>query len=784
REQRKGVLKDLEEEFNRICMLDETCDQRIKETAEDRKNTGNTLFKAGKFEESIAKYTEAVTINPNNPLFYTNRALAYSRTMQYGEAIGDAKKARLLDVNFLKSYVIQTKCQLATGLVEAACETLDSAPIAQQSQNDVVELRQQVSSAAKEAGNGHFKKKEMDDAIRLYGVAIECAPENHLLYSNRSAAYQAKGQWLDALRDAEKCIHINEYFAKGYLHMGRAELQLRRWDDAISTVDMAESVLSDIDGFEAVDAQLQDILRSAMAGKKGFMGTSRRPAEPTSTADTASRAEQFKLRGNEYYKSEEYQEAVRYYSQAIALCQSEGTYYGNRAAAWVMLKEFKRAVTDCVDGLQHEKAPGQLDKLRQRQAAALASMGDLDSAFAVLQEALLLEGRPDADQEKSVQTFGQLTDKLRAAADMLEQGQESIAKGEYSRSKRLFENAASSGLTDDPAVLVGLAQAHLGLEDYEEASRQAQKVIAGGGGNVGALSDAYVVRADALQATGCTDLSAKHLTAALQRDPDNAGIIRKLRALRNTVAETQRVRAAVDSAMNARKFDDAIKLCAEGIAIDRNIKKLVSEFYSRRAKAFSMLAKQQRRMESATVDAAPGEGNVPSYTASWKKCLQDAHTSIYYDATSSDTVHAMFLKTEALQALDRFEEALDELEQFYKADGPGHEERSVKEKYNEAKMLLKKSKRVDLYKLLGCTRGELSSEKEIKTCYRKSALKWHPDRHAASNKETQELANQKFKEIGDAYDLLTDSQRKALYDQGYDREEIEQRVEMAKQQQQ
>lgn len=123
------------------------------------------------------------------------------------------------------------------------------------------------------------------------------------------------------------------------------------------------------------------------------------------------------------------------------------------------------------------------------------------------------------------------------------------------------------------------------------------------------------------------------------------------------------------------------------------------------------------------------------------------------------------------------------MESFYKSSGPGYEDQSVKEKLKDAKFMLKKSKRIDLYKLLGCTRGELSSEKEIKTCYKKAALKWHPDRHSASDKETQELAVKKFKEIGDAYELLTDPQRKSLYDQGYDREEIEQRVEMMKQQQ-
>ena len=105
------------------------------------------------------------------------------------------------------------------------------------------------------------------------------------------------------------------------------------------------------------------------------------------------------------------------------------------------------------------------------------------------------------------------------------------------------------------------------------------------------------------------------------------------------------------------------------------------------------------------------------------------------------------------------------------------------QKLREAQFLLKKSKRVDLYKLLGCSRGEQSSEKDIKTCYRKQALLWHPDRHSGATAEKQAEAVRKFKEIGDAHDLLMDPQRRSLYDQGYDREEIEQRIEMMKQQQ-
>ena len=118
------------------------------------------------------------------------------------------------------------------------------------------------------------------------------------------------------------------------------------------------------------------------------------------------------------------------------------------------------------------------------------------------------------------------------------------------------------------------------------------------------------------------------------------------------------------------------------------------------------------------------------------------------------------------------------------SSGAGQDDRSVREKLQEAQFKLKKSKRVDLYSIVGVARGELASDKEIKTAYKKAALKWHPDRHSAGTEEQKKQAETKFKEIGDAFELLTDPIRKKLWDEGHDREEIERRVEMQNQQRQ
>merc|ERR1712008_440226 len=63
----------------------------------------------------------------------------------------------------------------------------------------------------------------------------------------------------------------------------------------------------------------------------------------------------------------------------------------------------------------------------------------------------------------------------------------------------------------------------------------------------------------------------------------------------------------------------------------------------------------------------------------------------------------------------------------------------------------------DYYIILGVTRG--ASDDEIKKAYRKLALKYHPDKNQSPG------AEEKFKEIGEAYDVLSDSKKKQIYDQ-------------------
>ncbi|KAL7000465.1 hypothetical protein U1Q18_001616 [Sarracenia purpurea var. burkii] len=66
---------------------------------------------------------------------------------------------------------------------------------------------------------------------------------------------------------------------------------------------------------------------------------------------------------------------------------------------------------------------------------------------------------------------------------------------------------------------------------------------------------------------------------------------------------------------------------------------------------------------------------------------------------------------------------------------------------------------VDYYKILKVDRN--AKDEDLKKAYRKLAMKWHPDKNPNNKKE----AEAKFKQIAEAYEVLSDPQKRAVYDQ-------------------
>ena len=68
----------------------------------------------------------------------------------------------------------------------------------------------------------------------------------------------------------------------------------------------------------------------------------------------------------------------------------------------------------------------------------------------------------------------------------------------------------------------------------------------------------------------------------------------------------------------------------------------------------------------------------------------------------------------------------------------------------------------DFYKILGVPRD--ADEDALKKSYKKQAVKYHPDKHANKSEKERAAAEERFKEVAEAFEVLSDKDKRAVYD--------------------
>eukprot|EP00798_Chlamydomonas_sp_ICE-L_P003547 gene3547-13617_t len=119
---------------------------------------------------------------------------------------------------------------------------------------------------------------------------------------------------------------------------------------------------------------------------------------------------------------------------------------------------------------------------------------------------------------------------------------------------------------------------------------------------------------------------------------------------------------------------------------------------------------------------------------------------------------AMIVRT--LQALQKYQDAVNKARDYFQQDQNNHEMRQL---LHDAEKQLKMSLRKDYYKILGISKT--ASDREIKKAYRILAVQYHPDK---GTEEDRKASEDKFREVAEAAEVLSDDEKRARYDNGED----------------
>eukprot|EP01137_Pigoraptor_chileana_P003928 Opistho-2@44853 len=237
---------------------------------------GSESYRRGDFASAVRYYSAGIELDPGNHKIFSNRAAAYQQLGELQRAWQDAQKTIELKPSWFKGHFRLGAVLEKMNRLEDALEAYNAALSLEPTNSDLkacawsVSLK--VANQLRERGNVSYYQRRYDDAARLYTASIRLDSSNHVVYSNRAAAFYQLGEFQRAVVDTDSCIELNSQFLKAYIRKGRALEALGRHQQA---VDAFMSGLQIEPHDDALLACLRKLERTSLVTANGGTSSSR-----------------------------------------------------------------------------------------------------------------------------------------------------------------------------------------------------------------------------------------------------------------------------------------------------------------------------------------------------------------------------------------------------------------------------------------------------------------------------------------------------------------------------
>eukprot|EP01043_Picozoa_sp_COSAG02_P027074 COSAG02_NODE_1579_length_11851_cov_12.490343_9_plen_564_part_00 len=354
---------------------------------------GNAAFKAGKFSDAIAAYTEAIETDPSQPAFYSNRAMCYMKTLNFAGAKEDGLKASEVDPAFGKGFLRAAQASVQLDEFHEAVALFGQALAADASLSSALQEKQKVEDTIRKVEQVEqlLADEEYGRAVAIITPLVRMVmPDSQRLNTMHLQAMVGDRKFAQATTTSAQLLR--KYGQNPTLVTLRGRCLLYTGQDAAAKQHFKKALQDDPD---------------------------HRPAQLA--LKLANKLERAKEAANALFKSRKYDEAYDGYTAALEVDPlndvSNAKVYCNRANTCLKLKRPKDCLADCEEAMKRD--------------------GQYAKPYALCGEAHIMIGDETGDAEayeQAVRDYDRATD-LDPSSQAFDQGLRK-AKLELKKSKR------------------------------------------------------------------------------------------------------------------------------------------------------------------------------------------------------------------------------------------------------------------------------------------------------------------------------------------------------------
>jgi len=424
--------------------------------------------------------------------------------------------------------------------------------------------------------------------------------------------------------------------------------------------------------------------------------------------------------GDRAVTARKYGEAVQHFSAAISAAPDQFQPYYKRAIAQFALGKAASAIRDLDSALQIDDTHVQA---LMKRALFCRKSGKFDQALQDLDRLESLGKTPQSTITSERNIITKAREDLHMVTTSLEHQMYSAAGNQLDTVLEVAPNA--------PELLMLRATCASGASQHSEVLKYTGQVLKHDSDNTAA----YLLRGNALFAMDELDAAIKHYQGCLRSDPEHS----KCRNMFKSVKKIQKLLSSADEYMNLRRFNKALADYEAAQQVDSKYSEHSVLLNNGLCKAYAKNSKGQEAVDACT-----------------KALNMDANNNDIQTARGD----AYLLLGQLGQANNDYQAVLQRDQQHQGAREGMQRIQQQQHQQQRQEML---AKRKDYYKILSVSKD--ANEREIKRAYRQLALQWHPDRQPADQKEE---AEKQFRDIAEAYEVLSDEEKRGKYDRGED----------------